>query len=90
MIAPDACPDDGKMELIAVPKGDPVQLLTQIHRLFDGSIKKASIVETRKFTRIRVERDRPDPVQVDGELLQVEKNFDIEVKPLSLQVIVPG
>ncbi len=89
MIAPDACPDDGKMELISVEKGEPVQLLTQIHRLFDGSIKEASIVETRKFKRLRIIRERPDPIQVDGELLQVEKDFHIEVKPLSLQVIVP-
>lgn len=89
MIAPDAEPDDGYLMLVVVPHMDPVYLLTQIHRLFNGTLKKAEGVVMRKFKRLEIIRHREDPIQLDGELVPVQKDFVIDVKPLALQAIVP-
>jgi len=89
MIAPDARPDDGYLVLVIVPYMDPVYLLSQVRRLFDGTISEASNVTMQRFKKLEVFRERPDPIQADGELLPVEKDFTIEVHPAALEVIVP-
>ncbi|MCB2200418.1 diacylglycerol kinase family lipid kinase [bacterium] len=88
-IAPDASPIDGTLELVEVPDIDPVTFVTQMRRLFDGSIKEIEQVRTRSFKRMVVKRERDGAVQVDGELLKKGKEFVIEVRPLALEIIVP-
>lgn len=89
VIAPDACHNDGVLELVIVEKRDPVLLLREIHRLFDGTVKESPLVETRKLRRMLVSRERPDPIEVDGELLEAPEEFTVEVRPAALEVIVP-
>lgn len=88
-IAPDASPIDGTLELVEVPDIDPVTFVTQVRRLFDGSIKEIEQVRTRSFKKMIVKRERAGAVQVDGELLKKGKEFVIEVRPLALEIIVP-
>ncbi len=89
-IAPKARPDDGLLELVYVESSiDPVPLLSNLARLFDGTLDNVKDVHTRQFQKMTVRRERPDPIQVDGELLDAPKEFIVDVKPGALQALVP-
>ncbi|MDP8205939.1 MAG: diacylglycerol kinase family protein [Candidatus Electryonea clarkiae] len=88
-IAPDAKSNDGELELVAILERDPVQILSQIYKLFDGSIKSVSKVKTWRFKHLKVTRERSEPIQMDGELLDISRDFEIDVWPSSLEVIIP-
>ena len=89
-IAPDALPDDGKLALVAVPRSDPFEFLFKVGRLFDGRINKLPDIKTWSFSSMSVRRERPGPIQVDGELIDADREFEIKVHPSALAVIVPA
>jgi diacylglycerol kinase (ATP) len=88
-IAPNAKADDGKLVLVAVPKLDPITFMTQIHRLFDGTISEIEEVHSFEFEKMVVKRERASEIQIDGELLKMKRDFHIEVKKDALEVIIP-
>ncbi len=88
-IAPQAEADDGQLTLVAVPKMEPLQLLPKIHRIFDGTITQIREIKTYNFTEMRVKRNRPDPIQMDGELIEAPEEFIVKVRPSSLDVMIP-
>ncbi len=88
-IAPNARADDGMLSLVYVPHMEPLDLVPKIYRLFDGSVNKIPELETVQFKNLRVVREREDPVQVDGELINVGVDIRVEVKPQALNVVVP-
>jgi diacylglycerol kinase (ATP) len=89
-IAPGAKSDDGLLKLIVVPKSDMIRQITQFYHMLDGKLPEMPEVTTRSFQVMTVERDRPDPIQVDGELLPADRTFTIKVLPAALEVIVPS
>ncbi|HRZ11965.1 MAG TPA: diacylglycerol kinase family lipid kinase [Kiritimatiellia bacterium] len=89
-IAPRAEPDDGWLELVVVSRQDAPRVLAGLPRLFDGSFDGLPGVETRRFKRMLVERARPAPIQMDGELIEPADKVDIEVVHKALRVLVPG
>jgi YegS/Rv2252/BmrU family lipid kinase len=89
-IAPNAQHDDGTLKLIAVPKCDPLRHLTQFYSLFQGRLAEMPEVVTCSFREMKVERERADPIQLDGELYDVGKDFSIHVQPAALEVVVPA
>jgi diacylglycerol kinase (ATP) len=88
-IAPNARADDGQLSLVIIPHMEPHLLVPKIHRLFDGTINKIPELEAISFKELRVYRQREDPVQMDGELLEMGAEIRIEVKQKALNVIVP-
>ncbi len=88
-IAPQARPDDGKLELVAALRQDIPRLIGNIGRLFNGSVNSIPEVISDRFTEMRVERQKPGPVQIDGELIEAEKDILIKVRPNALKVLVP-
>ncbi|MCX7591619.1 MAG: hypothetical protein N2255_08335, partial [Kiritimatiellae bacterium] len=89
-IAPHAEADDGWLELVVALRQDALRLLANIRRLFDGTIHTLPEVITRRFRKAVVRRERPDPIQVDGELIRAPAELQIEVQPLGLAVLVPS
>lgn len=89
-IAPNAKPDDGLLELIAAAKPEPISFVREAHKLFDGSLDQIKGVLAKRFQRMEVKRERNGAVQVDGELLEMGREFLVEVREEALQVIVPG
>jgi len=88
-IAPNASPNDGLLELVEVPQMEPLAFATQVRRLFDGTIRKVPNVKMRRFKRMEVVRERAGAVQVDGELLELGREFVIEIHPQALEIIIP-
>ncbi len=88
-IAPQASPDDGFLELIVISQPDAPRMLTQLHRLFDGSIDEVDEVITRRFRELKVRRKEAAPIQLDGELVEAGPEITVDVNPKALTVLVP-
>ncbi|MDZ4199410.1 MAG: diacylglycerol kinase family protein [Kiritimatiellia bacterium] len=88
-IAPNACPDDGELELVVMNRGDFPTLMTGLQRLFDGTIDRMPEVFTRRFRRLVVERERPAPIQLDGEVVDAPARVEIKVIPRALRILAP-
>jgi YegS/Rv2252/BmrU family lipid kinase len=89
-IAPHACPDDGWLELIVARRQDTAELIANAARLFDGSIHRVPSVVSKRFRSLVVKRERPAPIQVDGELVDAGAEMEVRVVPRALQVLVPS
>jgi diacylglycerol kinase (ATP) len=89
-IAPDACPDDGLLELIVVERKDAPIVLANLPRLFNGTINQLTQVRTSKFHRLLVRRPRAAPIQMDGELVDAGPEIEVDMLPKALTVLVPS
>jgi diacylglycerol kinase (ATP) len=88
-IAPNACPDDGFLELVVFARKDVPWLLSDLPKLFDGRVDQLDRVVSRRFSSLRVSRRTAAAIQVDGELVEAQADVAIEVKPRALTVLVP-
>lgn len=88
-VAPTADASDGLLEMVYLAKKDTHHLLANLHRLFDASIDQLPSVLTYTFRKMVLHRERPDPIQIDGELVEAPETVTIEVRPDALSVLVP-
>ncbi len=88
-IAPGAEADDGFLELVSIPRNTPA-VFTNIYRLFEGKIDRTKDVLTRKFSRLVIRREKPSPIQMDGELLEGAAEIEVTLRPKALDVLVPA
>lgn len=88
-IAPQAQPDDGYLELVVALRQDIPILLANLSRVFDGSMNRVPEVVYRRFRRLKVRRERPAQVQVDGELVDASRESNVHVIPGGVSVLVP-
>jgi diacylglycerol kinase family enzyme len=88
-VAPQAQHDDGILELVTLSRDDAPRALTQLPRLFDGTMDRIHGVMTRRFKTLSVHRNEPAPLQLDGELVEAEAEVDVAVIPKALTVLVP-
>jgi YegS/Rv2252/BmrU family lipid kinase len=89
-LVPDGKPDDGLLDVcvLAVESTtDFVSALTAIVTKRPGSSRGLHYLRGRE---VFVEADPPLPVQIDGERLEIATPFTATVRPLALNVIVPG
>lgn len=89
IVARDACPDDGLLELVVLTQRDAPRLIGDLPLLLSGSPNEIPYVTTRKFSRLHVHRKHPAPIQVDGELVEGWADVTVEVLPRALTVLVP-
>ncbi len=89
-IAPNACPDDGLLELVVVERKDAPAVLAHLPRLFNGTMDRVGQVQTRKFSYLQVKRPNPAPIQLDGELVDADREVVIDLLPKALTVLVPA
>lgn len=88
-IAPSAVADDGQLTMVAVPQMLPHEILQKVRHLFDGTLYTVPEISFRNFTTLHIRRERPDPIQVDGELVEMGREMTIKVLSRGLDVIVP-
>jgi diacylglycerol kinase (ATP) len=82
---PDADPSDGIFDINIIKKISVLQVLIQVRRLFDGTIKKMPQVEQLKGTHIQIESESPVELEADGESLG-HSPFEFELLPECLRV----
>jgi diacylglycerol kinase (ATP) len=89
VIAPQAKADDGQLEVVSALQRDFPLVLANLARLFDGSIDRIPQVYSRSARGLRVERMHAAPIQLDGELMDMDAKVDVSVMPRALRVLVP-
>ena len=89
-IAPDAVPDDGWLDLLFMEKPGLLRSIWHARRLFTGSIGRMPGTRMIRAQRIRIVRQRPGVIQMDGEPIHGDAVLDVEVVPKALRVAVPG
>jgi len=90
IIAPDATPDDGALELVVALRRDMPKLVANMARLFDGTINRMPGLVSRRFTALTVRRPQATPIQIDGELVEAPAEIKVSVQPGALKVLAPG
>ncbi len=88
-IAPQAQADDGWLELAVVERRDLPSLLAGFGRLFLGTLDRLKEVQYFRFRKLHVLRERPAPLQLDGELVPEAQHVELRVRPAALKVLVP-
>lgn len=87
-IAPEAAPDDGRLDLVTIRDKSARNYLKWILAAYLGTLPRYREVEYRKGTRIRIDADRPVPFEVDGDPGGTTP-VDIALAPAALEVLVP-
>jgi YegS/Rv2252/BmrU family lipid kinase len=87
-VAPQARTDDGLLDVTLISRMGKLELLANLHRLFDGSILEYRRVRSLRVPRLEVRSAEPVGVQADGEWIG-EAPVTFSVLPRALQVVVP-
>jgi len=90
VIAPQARPDDGQLELVVARRQDVPQLVANVARLFNGTIERVPGLVFRRFRSLRVQRAQAAAIQVDGELATAPAEVTVRVLPRALRGLVPA
>jgi len=88
-IAPAARPDDGLLDLTAVPAITVLNAVPLVRGLFTGRLAGLRGIVMRQATQFVVEPTVPAPFHTDGELHTAASNLVFRVRPASLRVLAP-
>ncbi|HRE80525.1 MAG TPA: diacylglycerol kinase family lipid kinase [Opitutaceae bacterium] len=89
-IAPGASVSDGQLDLTVIRRADLLQSLPLAYRLFRGTVRQCDSVVCLRNPIFTIERDQPGPIHTDGEVHETVARVDIEVRPASLNVLIPS
>jgi len=89
IIAPQARPDDGQLDVCVVSDVNFIQMLIHLPKLFTGKIDRSRHYMGFQVSTLEVLRDTPGPVHVDGEPLEGSRCLSYKVLPRALKVMVP-
>lgn len=87
IIAPSADETDGKLDMVFVPKLGPVKLLTNVSKLFKGTIEKVEDVKVRKIKNATIHATKPVEGHVDGEPIVLSNLVQVSIIPGALMII---
>lgn len=86
--APTALPDDGFLDLVIVPALRPMELASDLRRLYNGTILQHPRVLHRRCQRVEATSDEAVAIGVDGESqYRLPATFDI--LPSAIRVKIP-
>ncbi len=86
VIAPQAVPFDGLLDLVVIGDRGPLARVGLVPRLFDQSIAKAAGVAFRTARHLVVSSDAPMAYHVDGEVHRGGHRLEAAIRPQSLRV----
>ena len=95
VIAPLACVDDGKLEMVIVEPWPAAANFLRLHHLFRRTAHRAPGVQTRSVLMARVTSDRPLEMHVDGEIVDdsvasvASNQAHVRVLPAALTLRMP-
>lgn len=89
VIAPDAKPDDGLLELVIARCQHAPLLIANIGKFLNGSITDIPEVISKRFRSLIAHRPSAGIIQVDGELVDSPADVRISVVEKAINVLVP-
>ena len=90
VIAPDAQIDDGKLEIIVVGERSALKAMTQIPRLFSGTIGRVPGISMLPARDVTIESAGRMIYHADGEPCEGGTSIRARIRPGALRVRVPG
>lgn len=88
-IAPNAVPDDGWLDVVAIGDASPLRRLALLLQAIKGTHLAAREVEHDRVERCRVTFDAPPAFEADGELHRaLNAEVQVSVRPQALRVVV--
>lgn len=88
-IMPDAKLDDGRLDVAILAPSGPLGWANVAYRVLVHSRHDDAQLERYRAHRVCVEVDRPQPRQVDGEVITPGRSLTVTVRPGALVVRVP-
>ena len=88
IIAPGARVDDGVLDLVVMEELSRFTTVTQLPRLFQGTVDRAKGCSIRRITRATIESDHPMIYHVDGEPASGGTSLRVRVHPAALYVAI--
>jgi diacylglycerol kinase family enzyme len=87
-ISPKASLRDGLLD-VCIIKTFPLYLFPVLgYQMFNKTVDKSQYVNIIRGRSIRIIRERPGPIHLDGEPFEMGVEIKIELKPLSLKVLI--
>ncbi len=90
IIAPDASPFDGLLDICILGKISPAAALLHWHKLFSGEIKKMPHYHTHQSEKLTIIRKKPGPFHIDGEPQDGPEELSLRIIPKALKVRIPA
>jgi YegS/Rv2252/BmrU family lipid kinase len=89
-VAPGAWVDDGLLDLVAVRPPGLLGAVALVARLFLGTIGGSPHVWRLRAPHFIIERSAPGLIHTDGEVHSAAATVNVEIRPRSLRLLVPG
>jgi YegS/Rv2252/BmrU family lipid kinase len=86
---PDACPDDGLLEIGVVTARNPVQWAQVLGRLVTGKAARSKHVRIGRGRRVSVKLANKLPYELDGGARPSAKRLRVGIEPRAVRVCVP-
>ncbi len=90
IIAPQARPDDGVLDLCIIEGVGFWRMLWHARRLFTGTIDRMPGTQFIRTQGVRIVRAGPGRFQVDGEAMMGEATLEVKVVPEAIRMALPG
>ncbi|MBN2365505.1 MAG: diacylglycerol kinase family lipid kinase [Calditrichaeota bacterium] len=87
IIAPNAQPDDGLLDVTIIDHMPIWKAVPNLYRLFNGTIDQIEGFHTFRVKSVIIEREASAPIHTDGNPHQDSARLKIETVPLSLRVV---
>jgi len=88
-VARGADPSDGRLDVCILEGVTLARAVCHGYRLFNGTFDRTPGFSRLLAKSLRIERDTPGPLQVDGEAVGDSKNVEVSIVPGGLTVVVP-
>lgn len=89
-IAPRASLSDGLLDLVIVSDRSLFAIPSLLMRLFSGTIDAADGVTTFQTEAVTIRREREGAAHLDGEPFQLPAELEVQIRPRTLRLLVPG
>jgi diacylglycerol kinase (ATP) len=88
-VAPYASVCDGILDISFIRKVPVTQAIGFASKMFSGTLDRSAFVEIKKGKKIKISFPQAMPYHIDGEGKEPVKEFDIEINPASIRMLVP-
>ena len=89
-LMPDALPDDGVLDVVLIAPGNIAGWVRVASRVMTRRGRVDRTVERFRAQHVLLETSRPQPRQLDGDLIEDGTRMDIRIEPAALCVRVPA
>src|SRR5207248_9728044 len=90
-LAPDASPDDGRLDVVLIGDVSKLDVLTTAPKIYNGKHVHHPKVEVLRSRRVAVEAPVPLPIELDGEQVgTTPATFEVVPQALRLRMPTPS